>query len=342
MIQNAEKYNTIYSMHMVGKAYFVGKGVKIDLEKAADWARQASNLGYVSSKNELFDILWQIGTPEAYQEMIELITELANSGNSSAMGRLARAYREGKGVDKDLNLAAEWMRKAANSGVSWAKWEYFGILKSINTPDSLNQMVEYAQKESDKGNLELRARLARLYRDGIGVEKNLTVAAELMKSCADSNKPNFAKYEYYDILKSLGTVEAYNEMISVGMRYAVEGDPEFQGRIAVAYRDGLGVKKDLNRAAEWMEKASKNESWAVNDLFDILVKINTSESKKKAFETIKPLAEKGNGSAMGRLGRAYRKGIGTEADLNKSIEWYQKAAAKNVRWAEKELKHLLR
>ena len=62
--------------------------------------------------NELFDILWKIGTPESFAEMIAVASGFAEEGNAGAMARLGRAYREGKGVPKDLDKAAELIKKS--------------------------------------------------------------------------------------------------------------------------------------------------------------------------------------------------------------------------------------
>ena len=41
---------------------------------------------------------------------------------------IGKAYRDGRGVEKDLNKAAEWMRKAAEKNVGWAKNELYAII----------------------------------------------------------------------------------------------------------------------------------------------------------------------------------------------------------------------
>lgn len=110
------------SMAHMGRAYRDGKGVEKDLIKAADWMRKAVDKN-PTWKNELFDILWTIGTPESHKEMISISMEYVESGDGAIMARLGRAYRDGKGVEKDLDKAAEWMRKAMDKGVLWAKKE---------------------------------------------------------------------------------------------------------------------------------------------------------------------------------------------------------------------------
>jgi|GEM_PF-6762344 len=135
----------------------------VDNEKAAEWMRKAVENGSKPAKNGLFDILWDIDTPDSLSEMVSLAFEGADSNDPEMMGRLGRAYREGKGVQKSLDVAAEWMRKSADSKCAWAKTEYCDILWEADTADSLSAMVEYAQSESKKGNVSVNTHLARAY-----------------------------------------------------------------------------------------------------------------------------------------------------------------------------------
>ena len=60
---------------------------------------------------------------------IDLIMEMIEKQNEvQAIAELGRCYRDGKGVGKDLVKAAEWMRKAADQDLGWAKNELFDIL----------------------------------------------------------------------------------------------------------------------------------------------------------------------------------------------------------------------
>ena len=115
-------------MGHLGRAYRDGRGVPRDLDKAAEWMRKAADKNVGWAKNELFDILWKINTPESHKEMISVAKVFAEAGDGGAMGRLGRAYRDGRGVEQDLDKAAEWMRKAADKNVGWAKNELSKIL----------------------------------------------------------------------------------------------------------------------------------------------------------------------------------------------------------------------
>ena len=145
------------------------------------------------------DILRMMNTKEADKEAFFFATNINTEDNKREIdARIARMYRDGRGVEKDLTKASELMKKAAEQELYWAKWEYFNILWMINTPESLKTMIEYGQSESDKGNLELRARLGRAYRDGKGVPKDLNKAIELMHPAADKGI-GWAKKELQEI-----------------------------------------------------------------------------------------------------------------------------------------------
>ena len=182
--------------HM-GRAYRDGKGVEKDLDKAAEWMRKASNAGIGWAKNELFDILWRIGTPESYREMISVATAFAELGDGNAMGRIGRAYRDGKGVEKDLDKAAEWMRKAMDKAWLWGVDLSDLLLKSPKKKDH-EEAFKICSSLVKRNSAEAMGYLGRMYRDGKGVEMNLDNAAEWMRKAANKNV-GWAKNELNDI-----------------------------------------------------------------------------------------------------------------------------------------------
>lgn len=54
----------------------------------------------------------------AFAENVEAVRQKADQGNPQAQAQLASRYLLGRdGVEKDENLAAQWMEKAANQGI---------------------------------------------------------------------------------------------------------------------------------------------------------------------------------------------------------------------------------
>ena len=319
----------------MGRAHRDARGVPKDLVKSAEYFRNAYSWNQVWG-NELFDVLWWINTPESKTEMMNVIQPLVDRGDGSALGRMGRAYRDGRGVNQDLNLAAEWMRKSAGRNVGWAKNELFDILWRINTPESKEEMIKVASDFAAKGDGNAMGRMGRAYRDGRGVNQDLGIAADWMRK-AISRNVWWAHHELFDILWRINTPESVKEMIDRAQQQADAGNQEMMGRMGRAYRDGRGVPKDLVKSAEWFRKALPKNIWWTNEFFDVLWAINTPESLKEMMNVIKPLVDRGDGNAMGRMGRAHRDGRGVGQDLNKAAEWMRKSAEKNVGWAKIEL-----
>lgn len=171
----------------ISRAYRYGKGVSKDLNKAAEWMRKVAHNNISWAKIELFDILWEINTIESSREMIDVITEEVESKNGLALERMGRMYFYGRGVSKDLVKAAEMMRSARDKGVRWANWELFGILWQIGTPESMSEAITFGLPLAENGVPEMQGWIARCYRDGKGVQKDLQKAIYWMQKAADSN-----------------------------------------------------------------------------------------------------------------------------------------------------------
>lgn len=101
------------------------------------------------------------------------------------MGRLGRAYRDGKGVPQDLNIAAEWMRKAADKDARWVN-ELFDILWWINSPESLEEMIAVIRPLAESNDPGAMIRLGRAYCNGKGVERNFDKSIEWMRKASNN------------------------------------------------------------------------------------------------------------------------------------------------------------
>lgn len=214
--------------------------------------------------------------------------------------------------------------------------------KNGNTDDTIDILINLSNNvASNYSNYECEAWLGRIYRDGKGVDRDLMIASEWTRNANKHGGPIWAKSDLFDILWRINTPESMSEAIEFGMPLAEAGVKELQCWIARCYRDGRGIEKDLDKAAEWMRLA-KNQGlkWADWELFDILWRINTPESFKEAISIAEPLAQSGNRELQGRMGRAYRDGKGVEKDLDTAREWFKKAADQDLAWAKKELADL--
>lgn len=89
------------------------------LEIAVKCLRKARSLGNTWVYKELCDLLWSLKTPEADAEMISILSSEADKKKSEAIGRLAKAYLNGRGVEKDVDKAKELFVIASKSEPKW-------------------------------------------------------------------------------------------------------------------------------------------------------------------------------------------------------------------------------
>jgi len=152
-----------------------------DLQKAKDYLSLAVKKHVPHAHNDLFDVMWLLDDKKSIDKLLPLIKPFAEEGDQAAQGRLARLYRDGKGVEKDLVQAAQWMMKAVNQ-YGWYN-ECFDIIWELESQDYdhyLMEVIRDAVQRSDSGAL-YRSALCCLY--GRGASKNLNQAFDnLVKS----------------------------------------------------------------------------------------------------------------------------------------------------------------
>lgn len=182
---NLANENNADAMIRLSKFYSSGQGVERDLYSAADWLRRANKLQRDPNYAEFLNILWQIGTPESYDEMIAVLGLLIKAEVGYAYGWQSRLYRDGKGVSQDLDLATEYMRRAIEKNVSWARNEMFDILWQIGTQQAFDEAIKTIKPGIDSGDGYSMGRMGNAYYEGKGVEKNLGEAAKWMKRAVD-------------------------------------------------------------------------------------------------------------------------------------------------------------
>ncbi len=179
--------------------------------------------------NQLYDKLIKENTKKSASIATTIITKTAEFGNPDSLGRLGRAYRDGIGVEKDVNRAIELMDMAISNGCQWITIECYRLHKNRNTEEDLKKASIILSREVGRGN----SNAINIYCD------------ELMK---DNNE------------KSL------SEAIQMLNTLANKGNPDSLGRLGRAYRDGIGVEKDVNRAIELMDMAISNGcQWIINE-----------------------------------------------------------------------------
>lgn len=107
---------------------------------------------------------------------------IAKKGNAPAQFKVAAMYETGVGTTKNTKQAEHWYTQAANGGLSTAKdrLSYLKIKQHGYKKGSDSDWLNRVKAGSDKGDAEAMYLLAQLYRQGLGVKKDLNKSFVLL------------------------------------------------------------------------------------------------------------------------------------------------------------------
>ncbi len=287
----------------LGEMYRDGKGVSPNKDEAIQWFVKSGLQGNIASMANVLILTSDDPSKQQFREQsLTLLRNYADGGNMDAITRLGNMYHDGTGLEQNYPEALKWYAKGAELGSSWCKVRRDAIEKEYN-----------ALIHASKG----------------AIINNPDKYESVLFDALSYSIKNGEKWEYQDYILIANTVKkVFNK--KQFEKQLNEINTELAGNIGRLYRDGKGVDKDLEKAAEWMRKPSEYLPWANVELFDILWRIDTASSREEMVRRIKPLAESGNVEAMGRLARAYRDGKGIVNELYEATEWIRKALNKSL------------
>lgn len=223
------------------------------------------------------------------------------------------------------------------------------------------------KRSAERGNAYDQTTLGMMYRDGIGVEPDMSLALKWWHQAAEQDDPIAIYSIGYAYDAGEGVPQDFQEALKWYTRGANLGDSWSQTNLASLYFYGLGTDINVSKAIElYTEAANQGDEVAIDFLYEIgetkqeYLDYTTQDANAgnqyaqnelgrmyytgdivqidyaKAFEWFKKSAEQGNSDAEYSLGSMYLNGQGIQADRKEAIQWYQKAAKQgNVLAAQK-------
>lgn len=133
-----------------------------------------------------------------HSQAVQLLTPLANSGNSLAQYRLGVLYYNGQGVPEDEQQAIYWWKKAAAQGYTEAMFQLgsaylFGAQTAKLVPDPDREAAMWYFQAASAGHAEAQYHLGLLFLAGKGVVDNRQEAARWMRKAAAQGHPEAKK-----------------------------------------------------------------------------------------------------------------------------------------------------
>lgn len=199
------------------------------------------------------------GVERNIQKAVELFTLAAKQGNSFAAFALGKMYLSNDAsLPRDGTTALNWITYASERGNQFAQC-YLGklLLKGADgIPQDTNAALRWLRASVEQGNVHAEYALAMAYLKGESVPKDSLKAMELLKR-ASSREHQFAQYQLGKLL--LQGEDVPKDVVAAVhwlTASAMHGNQYAQYALGKLYLLGKGVEKDKDRAAKWFQMAA--------------------------------------------------------------------------------------
>lgn len=210
------------------------------------------------TNQKIIDTAWDFHDSGDFDKAFALCLPVAKEGFAPAQNLMGVLYANGRGVEKDINAAIEWYKKAAASDYRAALFNLGRIYDmGQDVPRDLEQAHHWHLKAAKAGNSKSMARVAEMFGKGEGTAENQEQAISwLVKAAQNGYKPADMQLDMMFINKA---AEQYAYLMFPYMEQkAAGGDINAQGFVAAAYHHGMpNIERDLDKAVYWYEKLAQ-------------------------------------------------------------------------------------
>ena len=297
--------------YRIGWMRLHGVGTGKDEAAARTWFEQASKLDNPHAQYQLARMIFNdpSSTPEQTAQALERLTKAAEAGQDCAQYALGKIYRDGQGVEKDIQKAVALFTLAATKENSFAA---FALGKLYLAGD------------------------AALPRDPAAALKWLTYAAELGNQ--------FAQYRLGKLL--LKGDDGIPKDVITAIRWLTAAAKQENGyaeyALALVYLTGEDAPKDSVKALSLLKRsAGRGNQFAQYRLGKLLLQgEDAPKDVKAAIRWLTAAAEQGNQYAQYALGKLYLLEKNVPKDRSSAIKWFQLAADQGNEYAQYFLEHM--
>jgi TPR repeat protein len=186
------------STYEIGRAYLLGRGVPVDLEKGRMWLDRAAQNGSLDAQMLLgADYLSGTTLPKDPQLASKYLLQAARQQH--AVGRLqssqalaqywiASMYEQGRGLEKSHDKAIQFLQMAANNGSSPAQFALASLYNDGTGGVTMDKAhaCQLFEKAADQGNVKAMHNVGYCYQSGIGGKKDENRAIDYYTKAAEA------------------------------------------------------------------------------------------------------------------------------------------------------------
>jgi len=295
------------SQFALAKAYQDGNGLSQDDVLAAKWCKKSADQGNAAAQDSL-GTMYRLGAgiEKNKEQAVNWYKKAAKQGYSNAMFNLGTAYYNGDGVAENIFTAYDWFLLAEDAGSLSAHDAVQRTTEELGGHPRQQALMEVAQMYEQGTDLPqdysraakwyllavhenstgAKVRLAALYIDGRGVERDYSEARSL---CADAAKES-APAQYclgYIYQHGLGMTPDPREAVVWYRKAGERGHPGAMLALGNMYWKGSGVDTDLIEAYIWLAKAYFTGDRSAQALVQQVGKEMTAEDNKRLDKKLK-------------------------------------------------------
>ena len=191
----------------------------------------------------------------------------------------------------------------------------------IYVPQNTSKAMQWNMLAKLLGNVNVTCGICKCISDN----NDFIINNEAILSQLKKNRINFA---YCKEGERLYSDKKYEQAIYWFQKAADAGNSAAQKNLAICYKNGNGVVKDIKKAVWWWQKAADaGNSTAQNSLaYRYFAGDGVEKDVEKAVYWCQKAADAGYSAAQYCLAFCFLKGDGVEKDVEKAVYWWQKAA----------------
>ena len=243
--------------HEKGRAMSKGcsDGFEYYLAKYKKLAESGDRTAIIDFEDRFFKGTKKVNAFQRLQQVYETRLQ-ENADVKYEMFLLGKMYRYGRGTNKDLPKAFDFLMKASNLGLSDAMLLLGDMYANgIGVEQDGEQAVAWMEKAADAGNDNAWKALGDLYAKGQGISVDLEQAARWYKKTAEPEKAMY----HWGIAYAEGKGVAPDAKMAVEWfrKAAEEGHSDAMTALGNLYAEGYCIPQDLEEAVRWYQKAAK-------------------------------------------------------------------------------------
>lgn len=276
------------------------------------------------------------GTPRNKEKAVSLLEEAHALGNTSATLALADAYAAGDGVTQDVEKAKTLYSSISKTSPA-ASLKLFRLKSNNSVPTTPlspadartidKAILSYGIQSLDNNSSAMQA-IAREYRDGITVNKDLTQAQRWFTMAVEAGNVSAAQelaHLWLDNPEAFASSE--ENAIQLLEQAAGYGNVNAMLDVAHYYSAENPQRTDVLQESTWLRKAAKaGNSTAMLKLGKLLANPTSGDDASlEGVEWLTKAAQLDSVSAMLELGRFYRDRTFLAPDYEKSFQLFTQA-----------------